>query len=41
MIHCVRQAGARGWSWSCVREKYYYLAGGWSLELEECEKKLL
>jgi len=25
--HRVRQAGAGGWS--CVREKYCYLAGGW------------
>ena len=32
--HRVRQAGAGGWSWSSVREKYYYLAGGWRLELE-------
>ena len=33
-IHRVRQAGAEGWSWSSVREKHYYLAGGWRLELE-------
>ena len=26
--HRVRQAGAGGWSWSGVREKYYYMAGG-------------
>jgi len=32
--HCVRQAGAGGCSWSGVREKYCYLAGGWRLELE-------
>jgi len=37
----VRQAGAGGWSWSGVREKYYYLAGGWRLELEGCERKIL
>ena len=30
MIHCVRQAGAGGWSWCGVREKHCYLAGGWS-----------
>jgi len=23
-----------GWSWSSVREKHCYLAGGWRLELE-------
>ena len=34
--HRVRQAGAGGWSWSGVREKYCYLAGGWRLELEWC-----
>ena len=38
-IHCVRQAGAGAWSWSGVREKHYYLAGGWRLEW--CEKKIL
>jgi len=30
-----------GWSWSGVREKYYYLAGGWRLELEWCEREIL
>jgi len=30
-----------GWSWSGVREKHYYLAGGWRLELERCERKIL
>ena len=40
-IHRVRQAGAGGWSWSCVREKYCYLAGGWRLELERCVKEIL
>jgi len=39
--HCVRQAGAGGWSWSAVREKHCYLAGGWRLELEECEREIL
>jgi len=34
LIHRVRQAGAGGWSWSSVREKHCYLAGGWRLELE-------
>ena len=37
----VQQAGAGGWSWSGVREKYYYLAGGWRLELEEYERRIL
>ena len=40
-IHCVRQAGAGGWSWSGVREKHCYLAGGWWLELEERERETL
>ena len=40
-IHRVRQAGAGGWSWSGVREKHCYLAGGWRLELEWCERELL
>ena len=39
--HPVRQAGAEGWSWSGVREKHCYLAGGWMLELEWCERELL
>ena len=39
--HCVRQAGAGGWSWSGVREKYCYLAGGWRLVLERCEREIL
>ena len=30
-----------GWSWSGVREKYCYLPGGWRLELEWCERKIL
>ena len=29
------------WSWSGVREKYCYLAGGWRLELERCESRKL
>jgi len=41
MFHRIRQAGARGWSWSGVREKHCYLAGGWRLELEWCERELL
>ena len=40
-FHCVRQAGAGGWSWSAVREKYCYLTGGWRLELEGCERETL
>jgi len=40
-IQRVRQAGAGDWSWSDVREKYCYLAGGWRLELEWCERKIL
>jgi len=40
-IHRVRQSGAGGWSWSGVREKHYYLAGGWRLVLEECERGIL
>ena len=39
--HRVRQAEARGWSWSGVREKHCYLAGGWRLELEGCERETL
>jgi len=39
--HYVRRAGVGGWSWSAVREKYCYLAGGWRLELEECERGIL
>ena len=31
-IHCVRQTGAGGWSWS---------ASGWRLELEGYERKIL
>ena len=27
--------------WSGVREKYCWLAGGWKLVLERCEKKTL
>jgi len=30
-----------GWSWSGVRKKYYYLAGGWWLELEQYEREKL
>ena len=38
-IHSVRWAGAGGWSG--VREKYCWLAGGWKLVLEQCERKTL
>jgi len=40
-IHCVRQAGAGGWSWNSVREKYCYLAGGWRIVLERYEREIL
>ena len=30
--HSVRCAGAGGWCWSGMREKYCWLAGGWRLE---------
>jgi len=33
-IHCVRQVGDGGWTWSGVREKHCYLSGGWRLELK-------
>jgi len=39
--HCVRQAGAGGWSWSGVREKYCWAGWNWRLELEWCERKVL
>ena len=29
------------WCWSGVREKYCWLAGGWRLVLELCERKML
>ena len=37
--HSVRCTG--GWCWSGVREKYCWLAGGWRLVLELCERKIL
>jgi len=37
----VRCAGAGGCCWSGVREKHYWLAGGWRLLLEWCERKIL
>ena len=40
-IHSVRWAGAGAGGWSGVREKYCWLAGGWKLVLERCEKKTL
>ena len=39
--HSVRCAGAGGWCWSGVRERYCWLAGGWRLVLERCERKIL
>ena len=39
--HCVRQAGAGGWSWNGMREKYCWAGWSWSWWLEWCEKKLL
>ena len=41
LTHSVRCAAAGGWCWSGVREKYYWLAGGWRLVLELCERKIL
>ena len=38
-LHSVRSAGAS--SWSGVREKYCWLAGGLKLVLERCERKIL
>jgi len=40
-IHPVRCAGAFGWCWSGVRGKYCWLAGGWMLVLEWCERKIM
>jgi len=40
-IHPVRCAGAGGWCWSGVRGKYCWLAGGWMLVLEWCERKIM
>ena len=37
----VRCAGAGGCCWSGVREKHCWLAGGWRLLLEWCERKIL
>jgi len=39
--YSVRWAGAGGWCWNDVKEKYCWLAGGWRLVLERCEKKTL
>ena len=39
--HSVRWAGAGPGGWSGVKEKYYWLAGGWKLVLERCERKIL
>ena len=40
-VHCVRQAGAGGWSWNGVREKYGWSGWSWSWWLEWCERKIL
>ena len=37
----VRCAGVGGCCWSGVREKYYWLAGGWKLVLERCEENTI
>jgi len=37
--HRVRQAGAGGWNWNGVREKYYWTGWSWRLELERCESE--
>jgi len=37
----VRWTGAGAGGWSGVREKYCWLAGGWKLILERCERKTL
>ena len=39
--HSVRWARVGAGGWSGVREKYYWLAGGWKLVLERCERKIL
>ena len=38
-IHCVRQAGAGGWSWNGVREKHCYLAGAGDWSWNDVRKK--
>ena len=40
-IHRVRQAGARGWRWNGVREKYCWASWSWSRWLQWWERKLL
>ena len=42
-IHSFRWAvaGARASGWSGMREKYCWLASGWNLVLERCERKIL
>ena len=40
-IYSVRWAGAGTGGWSGVRETYCWLAGGWKLVLERCERKTL
>jgi len=39
--YCIQQAGAGVWSWSGVREKYYYLTSDWRLVLKRCEREIL
>jgi len=39
--HCVRQAGAGGWSWNGLREKYCWSGWSWSWWLKWCERKIL
>ena len=41
VIHSVRWTGAGAGGWSGMKEKYCWLAGGWKLVLERCEKKTL
>jgi len=41
-IHSIiRWVGTGTGGWSGVREKYFWLAGGWKLMLERCKKKTL
>ena len=41
VFHPVRCVGAGDCCWSGVREKHCWLAGGWRLLLEWCERKTL
>jgi len=40
-IHCVRLAGAGGWCWFFMREKYYWLVDAGWLVLVLCEREIL